>query len=495
VSDLLLGRAFTYTENDADPGVGLHAWDNEFYVQDDWKVSRNFTLNMGVRWYLIRGGNGGPADDDNISTFVPSLYDPAQAPRLLASGQLAPDSGDPLNGIITPANKKGLDLPDALKRPNSDTIGPRFGFAWTPGGGRTVIRGGYGINYFWGTDNNVPRKSNPPFVSSVNVQNVLLSNPVGGVGRLFPPNLNAMDIYNLQPTVQSWSLSVQRQLAENTSMEVSYVGTRGTHLPRGFQLNQADPFLTGNANLRRPYRGYGTIAYNENSAESRYNGLEVTLSRRMAGGLMIEGSYTFSKALGHTEGNPVDARHKNLDWGLLPDDRTHIFTMNYVWQIPGFQNGSGAMKAIFGGWQLSGITTFQSGLPFTVTQPGDAANFGGGTGPQRPDRIGDPHEGRGGSLDRWFNTDAFQAVTGAGRIGTEPVNGVRGPGIINFDAALLKNINLSEQVKFQFGLETFNFANHANFDSVGGALNSPTFGRVTSTLDPRVMQLRAKLLF
>jgi hypothetical protein len=494
VSDFLLGRAFNYTENDADPGVGVHAWDNEFYFQDDWKVSRNFTLNLGVRWYLIKGGNGGPADDDNISNFVPSLYSLAQAPTMLASGQIVANTGDPLNGIITPADKKGIDISDALRGNSSDTIGPRFGFAWTPGGGKTVFRGGYGINYFWGADTSVPRKSNPPFVSSVNVQNVLLSSPVG-VGLLFPPNLNAIDINQLQPTVQSWSFSTQRQLADNTSIEVAYVGTRGTHLQRGFQLNQADPFLGGNVNLRRPYRGYGTIAYNENSAESTYHGLEVTLSRRMANGLMIEGAYTFSKALGHAEGNPVDGRNKTLDWGLLPDDRTHIFTLNYVWQIPGFENGNGALKAIFGGWQLSGITTFQSGLPFTVTQPGDSANLGAGTGAQRPDRVGDPHEGRGDSLDRWFNVAAFQAVTGAGRIGTEPINGVRGPGIINFDAALLKNINLSEQVKFQFGLETFNFANHANFDSVGAGLGSPDFGRVTSSLDPRVLQLRAKFLF
>ena len=495
VADLLIGRAFTYTENDADPGIGVHASDYEFYVQDDWKVTPNFTLNMGVRWYMILGGNGGPADDDNISTFEPSLYDLAQAPRMLNSGQLVADTGDPLNGIITPADKKGFDLPDSLKRPNRDTLGPRVGFAWTPGGGLTVIRGGYGINYFWGTDNTVPRKSNPPFVSSVNVQNVRLANPTGGAGRLFPPNLNAADIYNRQPTVHSWSLSVQRQLSNNTSMEASYVGTRGLFLPRALQLNQADPLLSGNANLRRPYRGYGTISYNENSAESRYHGLELSLIRRLSSGLMFEGSYTFSKALGHSEGMPLDSRHKTLDWGLTPDDRTHIATFNTVWQIPGFNESHRVVKAVFGGWQLSGIATFQSGLPVTVTQPGDTAGFGGGTGPQRPDRVGDPHEGRGEDLERWFNVDAFKPVTGAGRVGTEPVNGVRGPGIINFDAALLKNVNLSESVRLQFGLETFNLANHANFDDVGGQIGSPTFGQVTSALDPRVLQLRAKIIF
>jgi hypothetical protein len=279
------------------------------------------------------------------------------------------------------------------------------------------------------------------------------------------------------------------------SMEIGYSGTRGTHLPRGIQLNQADPNSTVNANLRRPFLGYGTIAYNENSAVSKYNGLELSLARRFSKGLMFEASYTWSKGLGHAEGNPLDSRNKNLDFGFVDLDRSHMFSLNYVWEMPFFKGQGGAAAAILGGWQISGIVMFHSGLAFTVTQSGDVSNFGGGTGNQRPDLVGNPHEGRGASLNRYFNVDAFRQVTRTLGIGTAPVGAVRGPGINNFDMSLLKNIAFKEQRKIQFGAEFFNIANHPQFEGVGNVFGSATFGVVTNARDPRVVQLRLKFSF
>jgi hypothetical protein len=493
-ADFLIGRAFTYTESDADPGTEVRQWDNEFYVQDDIKLTSKLTLNAGVRYYLISGSNGGAAFNDRISAFIPVLYDPSRAPRLLADGQLVAGTGDPNNGLITGSDRRGLPTGRQLMITNKDVFGPRVGFAYSVTQ-KTVIRGGYGINYFWGTANNVGRHLNPPFVDSVNVVNATLSNPTGGTGRRFPPNVNSLDIFNKQPGVQSFSLTIQRELAANTSFEIGYSGTRGTHLPRGIQLNQALPDLPGNANLRRPYLGYGTISYNENSAHSKYNGLEVSLVRRFSRGLLFEASYTWSKAMGHPEGNPLDSRNKNLDYGLLDLDRTHMFSFNYVWEIPLFKGERHAAAKILGGWQVSGITTFQSGLPVNITQAGDVANFGGGTGGQRPDLTGNPHDGRGQSLTRYFNTGAFRQVTRPLGIGTSPVNPVRGPGINNFDASLFKNISPREGVRIQVGAEFFNLFNHAQFEGVGGQLGAATFGVVTSARDPRVIQLRAKLSF
>ncbi|MGH9660529.1 MAG: hypothetical protein ACRD96_18410, partial [Bryobacteraceae bacterium] len=457
-------------------------------------VTSKLTVNAGVRYYAISGSNGGAATDDRISALVPSLYDPARAPRLLADGQIVGGTGDPTNGFITGGDRRGLGVGRQLMKTNKDVFGPRLGFAYSFSP-KTVIRGGYGINYFWGTANNVGRHLNPPFSTSVNIQNPTLSNPTGGAGRLFPPNLNSLDIFNKQPGVQSWSFTIQREMRTNTSLEIGYFGTRGTHLPRGTQLNQADPLRAGNANLRRPFLGYGTISYNENSAVSKYHGLEASLVRRFSRGLMFESSYTWSKALGHTEGNPLDSRNKDLDFGRLELDRTHMLTFNYVWEMPFLKGQKSVAAWILGGWQLSGITTFQSGLPVNVTQPGDVANFGGGTGGQRPDLTGDPHQGRGESLFRYFNTAAFRQVTSAGGIGTSPVNPVRGPGIGNFDFSLFKNIGVREGVRFQFGVETFNTFNHPQFEGVGGGLGSATFGVVTDARDPRTVQIRAKLSF
>jgi hypothetical protein len=130
-----------------------------------------------------------------------------------------------------------------------------------------------------------------------------------------------------------------------------------------------------------------------------------------------------------------------------------------------------------------------------VTQAGDVANFGGGTGMQRPDLMGDQHEGRGSSLERYFNTAAFAAVTRPLGIGTAPVHSVRGPGINNFDIAAHKNFAISEGTRFQIGLEMFNTFNHSQFEMVGNQLGSATFGVVTNSRDPRVVQLRAKFTY
>jgi hypothetical protein len=494
LADFLIGRAFTYTENDKDPGITVTQWDNEFYVQDDLKLTTRLTLNGGLRYYLISGSNGGRAANDRISAFVPSLYDPAKAPWLSSDGQIVPQTGAPLNGFITATDRRGLPVGPQLMVTNKDVFGPRLGFAYNLFS-KTVLRGGYGINYFWGTANNVGRKNNPPFGNSVNIQSPTLSNPAGGPGRVFPPNVDTLDIFNKQPSVQSWSFSIQHELMPNTSLEIGYSGTRGTHLPRGIQLNQANPNRTGNANLRRPFLGYGTIAYNENSAVSKYHGLEASLVRRFSRGLLFEASYTWSKGLGHVEDNPLDSRNKDLDFGLVSLDRTHMFSFNYVWEMPFFREQKGLPAALFRGWQLSGITTFQSGLPVNVTQPGDVANFGGGTGPQRPDQVGDPNQGRGQSLSRYFNAAAFQQVTRPLGIGTAPLNPVRGPGINNFDLSLFKNIAPRERMRLQWGAEFFNLFNHSQFEGVGAGISSPTFGVITDARDPRVIQLRAKFGF
>jgi hypothetical protein len=489
-ADFLIGRAFTYIENGPDSGIEVSNWDNEVYVQDDFRVSPKLTINAGLRLYFIRGRNGGAAAGDNISTFVPSLYDRAKAPAILSNGQLVAGTGEPLNGIITATNNKRLDVGRSLTRPLQATA-PRFGLAYSLNA-KTVLRGGYGINSFWGTGTNVPRRNNPPFNSSVNIQNTLLSNPLGGTSTLFPPNVDSVEVFAKAPWVQSWSFTIQRELAANTSLEIGYAGTKGTHLPRTVQLNQGDPASTVNVALRRPYLGYASMPYNENSAESHYHSLQASVTRRFSRGLMFEASYTYSKALGHPEGMPLDSRNKNLDYGLLDLDRTHLFSFNYVWELPFFKAEHGVVPAVLGGWQISGITSFQSGLPFNLTQSGDVANFGGNTGAQRPDIIADPNTG-GGTIDRWFNTAAFRAVTQTGRVGTSPVNPVRGPGIANFDISLLKNVPIRERLRFQFGIETFNTFNHTQFEGVGGALGSATFGVVTGARDPRVMQARAKM--
>ncbi len=499
VADFLLGRAFTYNEVEQREKEYLFAHDIESYVQDDWKVRPNLTLNLGVRHSLMAGAPQAVEKFNRISDFVPQLYDPARAPAVIAStGELVPGAGDPLNGIITPTSQKGLDLSSGLVSTHYDTFGPRTGFAWSPfGNQKTVLRGGYGVFYFWDNNNHEGLDTNPPFSRSVNISNTTLSNPSAGRGANFPPNLSAFDFNRLIPTIHQWSLSVSRLIAPETVFTVAYVGTRGTHLSQTVNINQPRPNLDVaqrriSANAVRPFPGYGNISFEERSARTNYHGVEIEVRRRLHQGLMFEAAYTFSKAMESSTGQDVQAG-KN-EKALTDLDRTHVLSFNYVYQFPFLKSQEGALGKLLGGWEISGITTFQSGAPFTVTAPGDRAGVGGGT--QRPDLVGPlslPKE-----IDRWFDTGAF-ALSPLGRFGTAGRNTVRGPGVNEWSMSFLKNTRMpwfaSETATVQFGAEFFNIFNHPSFDSVGASLGSSTFGHVTSALDPRIVQFRLKISY
>jgi hypothetical protein len=494
-ADLLLGEAFNYTENEIEEKGYFFATDYEFYAQDDWKAGRDLTINYGLRYYVMEGGNGGAEKYDRISTFVPGLYDPAQALRLTAAGDLVAGTGDPMNGLITPTNLKGLDLPRSLKKTHFDVFGPRFGFAYSlPGGRATVLRGGYGLFYFWGENNNEGRQSNPPFGRSANIFTTRLSDPGAGTDRIFPPNVAALDVENLPPTIMHWSLGVQRELGAGLLAEVTYVGTRSYHLSRTLNINQPRAEVarsSGGANINtiRPYLGYGNLNYSENSAESKYHALEAHVLRRFSGGMLFQVAYTFSKGL--ADEGVQDVYDKRSAWGLFSLDRTHMLTLNFVYELPWLKTRTDALARVFGGWQLSGITTFQSGLPLTVTAPGDRTGTGAAS---RPNLVSDPNQDAPHGIDKWFNTEAF-VLQPVGFFGNAGSNIVRGPGIASWDLNVFKNIRLSESSRLQFGAEFYNAFNHAQFEGVGSALGTPTFGFLTSARDPRTIQFRVKVSY
>jgi hypothetical protein len=503
VADFLLGRVFNYTESTTPPNAYLFATTYEMYAQDDWKVHPNLTFNIGLRWGIYATAPNGYDKYNKISGFAPSLYDPSKAPSILADGQIRAGTGDLLNGIFTPDNQKGMDLPSSLRETHAVMPGPRFGFAWSPRSSqKTVLRGGYGIFYHWDNNNQENLRFNPPFTNSANISNTTLSNPAGGVNRIFPANLQAFDARYFYPTVQQWSFSVQRELPGAVRLSVAYVGNHAIHLDQAINLNQPASNIgvangSINVNTVRPFLGYGTISYDDRSASARYNGLQISAYRRFDNGFLFQTSYTYSKAQATGVGQAGFAQINET--GLTNMDQTNNLTVNYVYDLPRLSDSPLVIRSVFGGWETSGIAVFSSGFPFTVTISGDRAGVGtgGGSVTQRPNVIGTPT--RYGNVNLFFDTNAF-ALAPLGTFGNEGVSVLRGPGISNnFTMNFYKNFRFrlfgTEGQNLRIGAEFFNIFNHPNFSAVGATVASPTYGKVTAALDPREIQFSGKLSF
>ena len=501
IGDFLLGLARTYTEG-KERFVRTYTFSQtEWYAQDDWRVSRKLTLNLGARLYIIPLAHEA---QDRISSFLPERFDPAKAPIITSAGILTPTANyDPLNGLVFP-RKNGV--PRSFVDPFIG-FAPRFGFAYDPrGNGKMAIRGGYGISYLnIGNDQN-GMANNPPFSATASLQNVSLDDPSSGTpNALAPIALNAFSPNFERPMIQSWSLTGQKELPGQFLATAGYVGTRGTNFEVWIDRNSTlfgaatpgfdfDPRINAgtNTNPLRPFQGYATITQFNSGLSSVYHSLQTTFQRRFANGLALQGTYTFSKAIGEsqTARNPTPQNILNwrADRGPVDFDRTHVFSMNYIYDIPGFRHRRNVLGQVLGNWQLSGFITMQSGLALT---PG--LSISGAGLATRPNATGASVEGDR-TKESWFNTAAF-AAPAVGRFGNSGVGVIRGPGFVIWDSAVRKEFPLSERTKVTFSSEFYNFLNHANWSGVSTAFGGGTFGRITSARDPRKVQLGLRLDF
>jgi hypothetical protein len=503
LADFLLGRASSYSENNIDITSHLRYDMHEAFFQDDWKAKPNLTLNLGVRWSFVRQ----PFDTQNIlNNFDPARFNPARAYQIDSAGNRVPGTGDPLNGIYT----AGKDSPFGRRIVEShpDTFGPRIGFSWDPfKDGKTAIRGGYGI-YFDRTLVGIALQNafvNPPFVVSAAFLSAgaagtpTLANPSGGAARnqeAIVPSLISMSPDFQIPTTQHWSLGIQRELWWNLSIDASYVGNHGTHLLRAVRINQTPPGTTGTpTNAFARFRGFGTITERQTSAGSRYDSAQIGVNKRMSKGLQFGFAYTLSKVITDSPDDRTtiaqDVRNLSLDRGIASFDKTHIFVFNWLYEFPFFKGARKAVYNVVGGWQVGGIYRAESGTPLTPAISPNRANsfFGGG---QRPDIVGDPKGPK--TIDRWFNTGAF-VLPALNTFGNAGRSLFRGPGLNLWDISLYKNFKVTESVRMQFRAEFFNAWNHTNFAGVGATLAATTYGRITSALEPRQVQLGLRLDF
>jgi hypothetical protein len=535
-ANFLLGQADGYTQASKDTTPYLHYVNFEAYVQDDWKVTRRLTLNLGVRYSYFPSA----ADSNNtLVNFDPNVFNPANAPAIdPATGKMvAGNAATYANGLIFPTGAACAAAQaigslvtcspygSKVNPGANNNWGPRLGLAYDPfGDGKWAIRAGYGIFYdrtlngIW--ENNA--FNDPPLVQTSTInnngstsQNLFdnVQNGTSGLTPLGPSTLTATGTPTFKvPSYQDYNLSVQHEVMRNTVLEVGYVGTKGVHLLGDVNINQptlaarlANPTVDANALV--PFAGYQAIISRAPIFTSNYNSLQVSLNRRFSQGLTVAVAYTWSKLL---TTNPqdrslgvADAYDLKGSYGLSTLNTPQILVVSYVYELPFYKHDNSLVGHVLGGWELSGITNFQSGQSTTVTQGGNDPfatlannNSGlnlarGATAQIRTDLIGDPHGPK--TAAEFFNTAAF--VTAVGHFGTEAPGTVLGPGFQLWDISLIKNVNFGERVGLQLRLETFNAFNHGNPSSIDTGIASTTFGQVNGWHDPRTVQLGAKIKF
>jgi hypothetical protein len=386
-----------------------------------------------------------------------------------------------------------------------NNFAPRIGLAWRPKE-RTVLRAGYGIFYSessWLHMTNLVL--NPPFFvlqnffsspeAPLNAQNPF---PVGNADAGGVPSPQAYQRDRRTAYVQSWSLDVQRSLASNIVLQIGYVGNHALKMPRATLQNIPLP-APGNIQARRPLQNFGPVTYIQNDASSNYHGLQMRLEKRFSQGLSALASYTYMRSIdmsgNEQEGTTIDPLNLNRDRALSDTYMKHRLSVSYVYELPfgkgkALLNRQGLLGQALGGWQLSGVTVYQSGQPLTVSVPGDRANSGLQT---RPNRVCDGNLS-GGVADRWFDTSCF-ANPPQFTIGNAGRNIIIGPAFTGWDAAISKRFAFLESHFVQFRLEMFNAFNHVNLGDPGMSLGTPAYGRILSASDARQIQLGLKYGF
>jgi hypothetical protein len=547
--NFLLGYASNYQQlND----LKTNHWLNNTYsgyAMDNWHVMPRLTLNLGIRY------DGMPRvyeKNNQVADFFPNLFNPAnqQAPNS-STGNLSPTGpgfSQPA-GISAPFYLNGIGLagvngiPRGMVKNSYFTWQPRLGFAYDLfGNGKTVLRGGVGIFYERVQGNDIyDADTNPPFSYQPSASNVRFSSPTTNwQGVVTPPTqlpaapaaVNSIANYYPNPATAQYSLGIQRELAPSLVWGLQYVGTGAWSQNTRVEQNdlafsdfatcsstQTNPPCNhqavaqgANANLYRPYLGFSNILQSSNEVNSNYHSLQTALRMEKRHGLSLQLAYTWSHEIDgqqqsqdlQTASNPYDLRY---DRGSGAFDRRHIFSANYVYDLPFFEHsGSYLERSVAGGWQISGVTVAESGSPLAgagsqLSYNGPDVIGAGGNTTNRPNVVAPISHPK--QQKQWFSQSSFAAPaapwTAAGAGGTGFGNAskdvVTAPGLFNWNIALFKEIPIHEAIHMQLRAESFNTFNHTEFNQVDGGSNDGNFGQVTSTSDPRVLQFGAKFIF
>lgn len=555
-ANFLVGNAQTFIQGKFDYTGDLRQHNYEAYAQDEWRMRQNLTLYYGVRYSLFSQ----PTDNNGrLSNFDPRLYNPANAPQVTGAGNRVAGTGNFCNGMYvnsqnfqTAVNCTPTVSPfgQQVVETSNRNFAPRVGLAWDPfGEGKTSVRTGYGIYHEQVLSGWLLQMigQNPPYQENFTITNTRLDNP--GAGATAPPSAAASSIRGMDPDwhtpyTQHWSLDVQHQLASNTVASIGYYGSKGTHLIGVVEINELRPgqalssqcasgantfqtpgatlvpclvagtgfFSTAATNIVdqiRPYRGYRSITMLSPRFNSNYHSMQIGAQHRFARESQVNLAYTWSKNLTDSQNDRSNAPQNSYDirseYSRAALDRRHVFSLNYIYELPFFSKQEGFTGKLLGGWQASGIVTYNTGLPFTVTTSAfDPAGLGfipaaiaGG----RPNLLCDPNENAPHTQQQYFNTACFQANPAATATNINNVPGTAGRGVVEgpstkrVDFTMMKNIRFNESMRLQLRGEAFNVFNHTNFRGLGTNITAANFGQVISVRDPRTLQLGIKFYF
>jgi len=500
------------------------------YVQDDYRAKSNLTVNMGLRWeinpyYNAIKGQGTGFDTATGKIVIPSNFSINAQPGTPALYSLFSDRIELTDD---------LHLPTSIRPTSTLDVAPRFGFAYNPKKGNTVVRGAYGIFFLFPDDNAINNTVvSVPFIAAQTTNNtkptptltlgdfyqgqpIVSANPNPGSPCSFgfvanscsTPSVSSMDLHVKDTYMQEFNFAIQHQFGSKMSLDVAYVGNTTKHMEQSWTINDPKPG-SGTVQTRRPLPQWGAITDARFAGSANYNSLQTKLELRSLGGATVLVSYTYGECL--TEGSYGGiTRSQNSGiryYGPCDYDIRNNLVTSALYDLP-FGRGkaflphlSRVANGAIAGWRLSGIGTLQSGLPFTPTISSDQANTG--VGGQRPNVVGTARLVRNPNC--WFfdsknpscgaGADAF-AVPALYTYGNGGINTLRADGLVQFDGSLIKMFHFSDTRSLEFRGSFFNVFNHTTFRTPSTNIDSTSAGQVTATLNAaRQVELAAKVYF
>ncbi len=503
-ADYLIGSPISFSQNSVyERQVKGNSW--YMFVQDEVRLTPRLTMNAGLRWEWM-------APYHNVG-------DKANSYRAGEQSIVVPNAP---RGMVFPGDPSLEGVENRFIKADKNNFAPRLGFAWdVHGDGKLAVKASYGLFF-----ENYPAgmwtyaASNQPFVILVAIDRPYsLTDPYRGRENPFPYTYDPKDanftlpmgLFTIlrpdvtAPYIHQMNASVERSLPWNLVATVGYSGKLSHNLVRMNETNPAT-YIPGastiaNTNSRRPLAddGYGSFRTIQTTSNATYHSAQFTLNRRFSNGLTANAAYTFSKFLDYFSGNNIGTPSQNpfdmrADRSRSDYDRRHNFNMSIVYQIPELRSQGFAQK-VFGGWQVSSLTSIVSGAPINVTTGVDASLTG--VGQDRPDLVGDPHRefsSRGDMIQQYFNKAAF-VPNQPGQYGNLGRNALSGVTHFNTDIALAKSFPIGDLGAIQFRAEAYNAFNQVRFNNPVSSLNNQNFGKIQSAEDPRIIQFALRYSF